>query len=74
MISDIGMFASFDPVALDLACAEACMKMPRTADYTFEGNTGDLFTDFHPVTNWRAQIDHGKKIGLGTDEYDLIEI
>ena len=74
VIPDVGMFASFDPVALDLACAEACMKMPRTADYTFEGNTGDLFTDFHPVTNWRAQIDHGKKIGLGTDEYDLIEI
>ena len=74
IIPDVGMFASFDPVALDLACTEACMKMPRSADHRFEGNSGELFTDLHPVTEWRAQIDHGKKIGLGTDEYDLIEI
>lgn len=74
VIPDIGMFASFDPVAIDLACAEACLKMPRSQVYEFEGKSGDLFTDLHPVTDWRAQISHGKKIGLGNDAYELIEI
>ena len=26
ILPDIGMFASFDPVALDQACADACLK------------------------------------------------
>ena len=28
IVSDVGMFASFDPVALDQACADAVNKMP----------------------------------------------
>jgi uncharacterized Fe-S center protein len=28
IIPDVGMFASFDPVALDQACADACNKQP----------------------------------------------
>ena len=28
IIPDVGMFASFDPVALDQACADACNNMP----------------------------------------------
>lgn len=32
IIPDVGMFASFDPVALDAACADACNAMPAYAD------------------------------------------
>ncbi|MDR2721855.1 MAG: DUF362 domain-containing protein [Coriobacteriaceae bacterium] len=32
IVADIGMFASFDPVALDLACAEAVNQQPPVAD------------------------------------------
>ena len=74
IISDIGMFASFDPVALDLACADACNKMPRNEVHEFAENDNDLFHSLHTVTDWRAQISHGKKIGLGSDSYELIEI
>ena len=28
----------------------------------------------HPDTNWRSMIEHGVKIGLGTSEYELIEV
>ena len=73
IIPDVGMFASFDPVALDLACADACNRMPRNKDAYRGTETGDLFDSTHPGTVWRAQIDHGKKIGLGSDEYELIE-
>ena len=74
IIPDVGMFASFDPVALDQACVDACNKMPRNTEVEFRGAGDDLFTALHTETDWRYQISHGKKIGLGTDEYELIEI
>lgn len=74
IISDIGMLASFDPVALDLACADACNKMPRNEVYDYAKDDKDLFHALHTITDWRAQITHGVKIGLGSDRYELIEI
>lgn len=74
VIPDVGMFASSDPVAIDKACVDACNKMERRSNADFPYDSPDLFTALHGETYWREQIDHGKKIGLGTDEYDLIEI
>ena len=34
----------------------------------------DLFHSNHPETNWESQIEHGEEIGLGTKEYELIEV
>ncbi len=77
IVPDVGMFASFDPVALDLACAEAVLKQPVNPGSKLdkadrEGK--DYFTADFPHTNWRAQIAHGRKIGLGEDSYELIEV
>lgn len=77
IIPDVGMFASFDPVALDLACAQAALKQPVLSGSWLDEmpkDYGDHFTNTHPVTNWRAQIDHGEKIGLGHTDYELVEI
>ena len=74
LIPDVGMFASFDPVALDQACADACNRMPRNKNAAFQGDHAELFCAAHPDTDWHDQIEHGKKIGLGTDEYELITI
>lgn len=74
VIPDVGMFASFDPVALDLACAEACEKQSRDPNAYHGGETGDFFSYTHPGTDWRAQINHGEKMGLGHAAYELIEI
>lgn len=74
MIPDVGMFASFDPVALDCACAEACNKMMRFPDANIPGKDADLFKAAHGETDWRVQVRHAKKLGLGNDEYELIEI
>ena len=77
VLPDIGMFASFDPVALDTACAEAALKtqpMPGSLLAEKECRTGDHFHDLHPTTSWRAGLEHGQKIGLGTMEYELIEV
>ena len=77
MTPDVGMFASFDPVALDLACAEAVLKQPVNPGSKLDkANRPDLdhFTADFPCTDWRGQIVHGKEIGLGEDSYELITI
>ena len=75
VIPNVGMFASFDPVALDEACAEMCSRMPRNPNASFEDiSSDDLFHAVHTVTHWQDQTGHGEKIGLGSREYELIEI
>ena len=77
IVPDVGMFASFDPVALDLACAEAVLKQPAMpGSKLYKANRPDLdhFTADFPETDWRSQITHGAKIGLGEDSYELITL
>ncbi len=77
IVPSIGMFASFDPVALDMACVDAVNRQP-----VIEGSLlsrqphthHDHFTDTHPDTNWKSAIDHAVKLGLGQKEYELITI
>jgi uncharacterized Fe-S center protein len=78
------MFASFDPIALDFACAEAVNAQTPTADSllgealakldTECSHDVDFFSAVAPNTNWRALIDHGIKMGLGTDQYELVTV
>lgn len=77
IVPDIGMFASFDPVALDVACANAVNSQPVNSGSLLDGkhrNSGDIFTDMHPTTDWMVTIRHAEKLGLGSSEYDLIKI
>lgn len=87
IVPNIGFAASFDPVALDQACADLVMQAPiipaGTAltdkhgeccchDHAEEGR--DLFKLLHPNTDWKSALEHGEKIGLGTRDYELITI
>lgn len=81
IIPDVGMFASFDPVAVDIACADACNAMPVQAGSKLADELAahgdchhDHFTNTFPVTNWRSCIDHAVKIGLGSKDYELITV
>lgn len=83
IIPDIGMFASFDPVALDMACADMANKAPVISDsYLAEQLKNkdciqgecDHFRIAHPETNWMSCVDHAEKLGIGTKQYELIEI
>lgn len=74
---DVGMFASFDPVALDVACADAVNAQPAMPGSMLEehGHSHeDHFTDTHPNTNWKSCISHAVKLGIGNDDYELIEV
>lgn len=76
IIPDVGMFASFDPVALDIACADMANKQTPIANSIISerNHLDDHFTCTHPTTNWKVAIDHSVKIGLGNDKYELIEV
>ena len=77
IIPDVGMFASFDPVALDMACVDAANKQVVIRDSYLgekEQHTSDHFINNHPETNCVVCIDHAVKLGLGNKEYKLIEI
>ena len=77
IVPNVGMFASFDPVALDQACADAVNKMPVVPGSQLDKMpkiSKDHFKNSAPITNWHSAIEHAVKIGLGTDQYELIEI
>lgn len=80
ILPDLGMFASFDPVALDWACVDACMKsepLPGGQLYRNLHTPGfidqhDHFKNSNPEIEWRACLEQAQKIGLGNRDYDLI--
>ena len=78
IVPDVGMFASFDPVALDNACAEAVNNQPLLPNSVIYDQHTECDSDrlhaAHPNTHWRAAIEHGKKLGIGTDAYELIRL
>jgi uncharacterized protein len=77
IVPNVGMFASFDPVALDVACADAVNRQPVTAGSLLEkhgSRHNDHFTDTSPETDWRSAIDHAVSMGIGNKEYELVTI
>lgn len=82
IVPDLGIAASFDPVALDKACADIVIKAPiletgnRLSDKPHHDHLEDCdkFHLMHPETNWQSGLEHAEKIGLGTQEYELITV
>ena len=79
IVPDIGMFASFDPVALDKACVDAVNEQPIIDNsllgmQRFKKLGRDHLYTLHPDTRWEAGIDQGAKIGLGSAEYELVKM
>ena len=75
IIPNVGMFASFDPVALDQACADMCNKKDPNENSMLseaEHHTHDHFKDIHPDTNWKQGLEYAESIGLGTRDYELV--
>ena len=75
IIPNVGMFASFDPVALDMACADAVNAQPPLPGAAAAGDCGhDHFHHLHPETDWMSCLEHAEKLGMGSREYELIKI
>ena len=77
IVPNVGMFASFDPVALDMACVDAVNTQPilrGSAADIGDCHDQDHFHCIHPETDWMSCLEHAEKLGLGTREYELIKI
>lgn len=77
IVPDVGMFASFDPIALDMACADAVNAQPEIKGSLLAKSAHehkDHFKNVSPNTNWISAMEHGQKIGLGSMEYELITV
>ena len=82
ILPDVGMFASFDPVALDQACADACLAQQPIPGSLLDDRMHEAgFHDHHdhfknttPEIEWRACLEHAEKIGLGTRAYELVTV
>lgn len=77
IVPNVGMFASFDPVALDTACADMINVQPVNPNSVIaheHDHPHDHFTAAHPDTDWRAAVEHGEAIGLGTTHYELVTV
>ena len=77
IVPNVGMFASFDPVALDMACVDAVNAQPPLRDTAADAgdcHDHDYFHRIHPDTDWMSCLEHAEKLGLGTREYELVKI
>ena len=82
ILPNIGMFASFDPLALDQACVDACLKtdpLPgsQLAERIMNSKDAvhhDHFKNSSPESEWQICLEHAEKIGLGTRSYELIKM
>lgn len=80
ILPNIGMFASFDPVALDQACVDACQAATPIDNSQLGDNlrmpnwnfNKDHFKDSNPNVRWEETLEHAEKIGIGTRQYELI--
>ena len=80
IVPDIGIAASFDPVALDRACADMVMRAPGLHGSKLMDRChgkiheqADKFLILHPNANWKTGLDYAEELGIGTQQYELIE-
>ena len=82
ILPNIGMFASFDPVALDQACVDACLAAEPIRNSQLGDNLArpgwklypDHFKNSNPNVAWEETLEHAEKIGIGTRQYELIKM
>ena len=80
ILPDIGMLASFDPVALDQACVDLCSKAEPIRNSQLGDNMasphfhdhGNHWHNSNPNVSWAETLEHAEKIGIGSREYELI--
>jgi uncharacterized Fe-S center protein len=68
IVPDIGILASFDPVAID----QACLDLINQTEGRIKGK--DKFQTLWPDVDPTIQLKHAEEIGLGSRKYELTEI
>jgi uncharacterized Fe-S center protein len=80
IVPNIGIAASFDSVALDFFSAYMVNHYAATPDTILktqsygELQNTDKFKLLHPNTDWRAGLEYAETIGLGSMEYEVVNV
>lgn len=82
ILPNIGMLASTDPLAIDQASVDLCAKeKPLRGSLLWDNihsenflDSGNHFNNAHPDSDWKSCFEQAEKIGVGSREYELIEI
>ncbi len=77
IVSDIGILASRDPVAIDQAAADLVNDAQGLEPSALKRNHArgkDKFRDIYPNVDWTIQLDYAAHMGLGTRQYELVKI
>ena len=75
-VPNIGIVASFDPVAADAAALDLVNEAAGILNSALpeKSNSPDKFSSIHKGIDSTAQLLHAEKLGLGTTSYDLIPV
>jgi hypothetical protein len=76
IVRNIGIVASSDPVAIDQASVDLVNNEQALPGSCIK-NSGpgeDKFKAVYPSIDWSIQLEYAEKIGLGTREYEIVQI
>jgi uncharacterized Fe-S center protein len=77
IVRDIGILASTDPVAIDSASCDLVNgdeSMPGSAIKEALGKGEDKFRAVFPRIDWKVQLDHAQRLGMGERAYTMVKI
>ncbi len=77
IVGDVGILASFDPVAIDQASLDLINQQIGKENTALKKNFQpgeDKFLGVHDHVDGRKILDYGQSIGLGNRQYELIEV
>jgi len=79
IIPNVGIMASYDPVALDLASIEMAQKQPMIpGSVLYRESDGskpkDIFAIVNKGTHWQSHFEHAERIGMGDGSYEIVRV
>lgn len=79
VVPNVGILASFDPVALDRACIDLVQKQPMIPGSLLYANCNgrkpaDIFSCVQPSTRWQSTFEHAERMGFGSSDYEIVEV
>ncbi|MCL0094058.1 DUF362 domain-containing protein [Dehalococcoidia bacterium] len=77
VVADIGILASYDPVAIDQAAVDLVNQQQGLPGTRLKKNLGqgeDKLRALYPNIDWTVQLRYGEEIGLGSRDYELVSV
>jgi len=77
IVSDVGVVASTDPVAIDQASVDLVNRQLPAEGSCISGSVkpdDDKFRALYPKIDWAIQLQHAEEIGLGTRQHEVIAV